>query len=229
MNIFSLWSNLKLWQKVIIGMILGSVVGYIYGEEAQILKNVGVLFINLIKMVVIPLIFFSVLNGVASISDATTFRRVGTKALMAYTATTIFAVIIGLSFANFFEPSLGVNIDLTTDKQLHDPRPLEDILLNIIPSNPIKAMTDGNTIQVVFFAFFTGFALILIGDRGQHVKDLVSSSTQLVFKMIELVIRLTPYGVFAIMAWVVGVHGLDVILSLGMFVVTVILALLPNI
>lgn len=228
MNVFSVWSDLKLWQKVIIGMILGGVVGHIYGEEAQVLKGIGVVFINLIKMVVVPLIFFSVLNGVASISDVTTFSRVGVKALVAYTATTIFAVIIGLTFANIFEPGYGVNINLGNTETVQDQKPIGDILLNIIPSNPIKSMVEGNTIQVVFFAFFTGFALIMIGDKGVMVRDFISASTQLVFKMIELVIRLTPYGVFAIMAWVIGVYGIDVLFSLGMFVVTVLLALLTQ-
>lgn len=228
MNIFSVWNDLKLWQKVIIGMILGGIVGHIFGEEAQMLKGVGVVFINLIKMVVVPLIFFSVLNGVASISDVTTFSRVGVKALVAYTATTIFAVIIGLTFANIFEPGFGVNIDLGSTEVVQDQKPLGEILINVIPSNPIKSMAEGNTIQVVFFAFFTGFALIMIGDKGSSVRDVISSSTTLVFKMIELVIRLTPYGVFAIMAWVIGVYGIDVLFSLGMFVVTVLLALLTQ-
>lgn len=226
MNPLSLWTNLKLWQKVLIGMVLGVLAGHIYGEEMMVLKPIGTIFINLIKMVVVPLIFFSILNGVASVSDASTFGRIGLKALIAYTSTTIFAVIIGLTFANIFEPGVGINIDLSSgndgDVQHQE---LIDIIVGLVPSNPIKAMADANTIQIVVFAFFTGFALILIGDRGQQIKDFVASATQLVFKMIELVIRLTPYGVFAIMAWVVGHYGIDVMFSLGKFVGTVIAAL----
>jgi Na+/H+-dicarboxylate symporter len=218
--------NMKLWQKVLIGMIAGICLGYFYGEQVAFLKPIGQLFINMIKMVVIPLIFFSILNGIASVSDARTFGRVGMKALIAYSSTTVFAVIIGLTFANIFEPGLGVHIDLSPES-IASPHTsdLGDILMNIIPSNPFKAMTDANTIQVVFFAFFTGFALILIGDKGHEVRAFVASATQLVFKMIELVIRLTPYGVFAIMAWVVGHYGIDVVLSLGSFVLTVTAAL----
>ncbi|MFN8911154.1 MAG: dicarboxylate/amino acid:cation symporter [Alphaproteobacteria bacterium] len=218
---------MKLWQKVLIGMIAGIGLGYFYGEQVAILKPIGQLFINMIKMVVIPLIFFSILNGIASVSDARTFGRVGMKALIAYSATTVFAVIIGLTFANVFEPGLGVHIDLRSElsAETHHSGDLGDILMNIIPSNPFKAMSDANTIQVVFFAFFTGFALILIGDKGNEVRAFVASATQLVFKMIELVIKLTPYGVFAIMAWVVGHYGIDVVLSLGSFVLTVTAAL----
>jgi Na+/H+-dicarboxylate symporter len=229
MNIFNYWKKLKLWQKVIIGMILGILLGHYYGEDAVILKPIGVIFINMIKMVVVPLIFFSILNGVASINDANTFSRLGSKALITYTFTTIFAVIIGLTFANVFEPGVGLNIVLdSASSNSHEVKPLGQIMMEIIPVNPINAMAQGNTLQVVVFAFFTGFALILIGDKGREVREVIISCTHLVFKMIELVIKLTPYGVFAIMAWVVGTYGLDVILSLGKFVAVVIGALIAQ-
>lgn len=210
-----------------IGMLLGMATGFFMKEEATIFKPVGIIFINLLKMVVVPLIFFSILNGIASISDASTFGRVGAKALIIYTCTTIFAVIIGLSFANFFQPGIGIQLDIFSQviPQNAQNKGLGDILLDIIPSNPIKAMAEGHTIQVVVFAFFTGFALILIGEKGQQVKDFVISATHLVFKMIELVIKLTPYGVFAIMACVIGEHGIGLIASLSKFVAVVFAAL----
>lgn len=226
MNILRYWNNLKLWQKVLIGMLLGIFVGHYYGEEAAVLKPFGDVFINMIKMVVIPLIFFSILNGVSNISDANTFGRMGAKALMVYTFTTVFAITSGLTFATIFEPGIGLNIDLGVySSDTSSTKTISSILMDIIPVNPIDSMAKGNTIHVVVFAFFTGFALILIGDKGSEVKNFVVSATFLVFKMIELVIKLTPYGVFAIMSWVVGKYGLDVILSLGKFVLVVIGAL----
>lgn len=199
-------------------MVLGGVVGEVMGTDASFFRHIGEAFINLIKMVVVPLIFFSILNGVTNLNDAATFNRIGSKALIYYTMTTIFAVVIGLLFAVIFEPGIGLNIKLDSGgDQVQAARSLVDILTGIIPTNPIKAMADGNIMQVVLFAFFTGFALIKIGDRGREVKNLVASSTQLVFKMIELVIKLTPYGVFAIMAWVIGTYGIGVFLSLAKF------------
>jgi Na+/H+-dicarboxylate symporter len=198
-------------------MALGGAVGHILGPNAEPFKYLGNAFVNLIRMVVIPLIFFSILNGVTNLNDSATFNRIGSKALLYYTLTTIFAVMVGLTFAVVFEPGIGTNIKLESTVNYSTPNNLLDLLTGLIPTNPIKAMADGNTMQVVLFAFFTGFALINIGERGREVKNFVASSAQLVFKMIELVIKLTPYGVFAIMAWVIGTHGFSIFLSLAKF------------
>ncbi len=217
--------KLKLWQKVIIGMVLGILFG-VYGKEyAQYLKPFGDVFLNMIKMVVVPLILFSILNGVISVSDASTFGRLGTRAFLMYMVTTAFAVTIGLTFANVFEPGVGLTIDLTNPIEHQKSEDLKDLFIDIIPSNPIKAMADGKTLQIVVFAFFTGFALILIGDKGREVKNFISSCTHLVFKMIQLVIRLTPYGVFAIMSWVVADYGIEIMFHLGKFILVVVGAL----
>jgi len=219
--------EIKLWHKVIIAMILGTIFGIIFKEKAVILKPIGTIFLNLIKMVVIPLIFFSVLYGITSLSDASAFARLGSKAILIYGCTTTFAVLIGIIFANIFKPGVGLNINLHVDPQHHDAsQSIFDILMNIIPTNPIQAMASSNTLQVVVFAFFSGFALILIGDKGRNVRDFIISAAHLVFKMVELVIKLTPYGVFALMAWVIGEYGVDVIFILGKFAAVVFAALL---
>jgi Na+/H+-dicarboxylate symporter len=225
MLVFKYWSRLKLWKKVIIGMILGVIVGHVFGQQAVVLKPFGQLFINTLKMVVVPLVFFSVLYGVTSISDATTFSRIGLKALITYTLTTVFAVVIGLSFANIFEPGVGINIVLEQSEEPAMQKSISEILIGVIPANPVEAMVKGNTIQIVVFAFFMGFALILIGDKARAAKEVIISFTHIVFKMIEIIIKFTPYGVFCIMAWVVGQYGFDVILSLGRFFITVVAAL----
>lgn len=218
--------SLKLWHKVIIGMVLGAICGFIFGKDAEILKPIGTVYINCLKMVIVPLIFFAVLYGVTNISDASTLGRVGLKALSIYSCTTIFAVTTGLLFASFFKPGIGININLEIDPNKHEKtKELSDILMNIIPSNPVEAMATSNTLQIVVFAFFTGFCLVLIGERGREVKNFVSSAAHLVFKMIELIIKLTPYGVFAIMAWVIGEHGIGVMVALSKFLYVVLAAL----
>jgi Na+/H+-dicarboxylate symporter len=210
--------RMKLWHKVIIAMIMGVLCGVIFGEKAVILQPIGTLFINLIKMVVIPLVFFAVLYGVTSLSDAASFTRMSSRAISIYTCTTVIAVLTGIVFANIFEPGVGLNIDLAGTKAVtQSATNISDILMNIIPTNPIMSMATGNTLQVVVFAFFSGFALILIGEKGNAAKELIFSCAHLVFKMVELIIQLTPYGVFALMSWVVGAYGLEIIFILGKF------------
>lgn len=218
--------KLKLWQKVFLGMLIGMVVGHFLGEDAIIFKPIGTIFINLLKMVVIPLIFFSILNGMATMHDMTTFARIGKRAVLMYSCTTVFAILIGIFFANIFQSGKGVNIPFehSCNNPKTEAKSILDIIVEIVPSNPIKAMADSNTTQVVAFALFVGVALILIKDRGDNVRNFINSATALVFKMVELVIKLTPYGVFAIMSWVVGTYGFGMIGSLMKFVFSVLVA-----
>ena len=227
-------SKIKLWHKVLIGTLLGITYGGYFDDISFLgitvgpkhLEIIGTVFLNMVKMVVVPLIFLSILNGITNVSDVSTFGRLGSKALFIYIFTTIFAVTIGIFFANVFVPGEHLSIEIPRyDYSIYRDKSLKDLFLNIIPSNPIKAMAEGNTLQIVVFSFFTGFALILIGDQGKEVKNLVSSATHLVFKMIDLVVQLTPYGVFAIMSWVVSKYGLEVMIHLGRFIWVVIGAL----
>ncbi len=219
--------EMKLWKKVVIGMILGIAMGMLFPSQAIYLKYVGMAFIKVLKMVVAPLIFFSVLNGITNINDANTFERLGFRAFAMYMSTTIFAVSIGLAFATYFKPGVGINIDLNySSNHYSNDISIPDMLLAMIPESPIKAMAESNTLQIVIFAFFTGFALILVGEKGREVKSFITSCTHLIFKMISLIIKLTPYGVFAMMAWVVSEYGVEVILKLWKFATIVISALL---
>ena len=207
---------MKLWQKVVIGMVLGVLFGLFFKPYTVYVEPVGIVFLNMIKMVIVPLVFFSMLNGITSVSDAGTFGRLGSKAFLMYISTSTFAVLIGIIFANVFKPGVGLTIDLGHPVKYQDSgKLLKDLFINIIPTNPIKAMADGNILQVVVFAFFTGFALILVGDKGKEVKSIISSCTHLVLKMIQLVVQLTPYGVFAITSSVIAQYGMEIMLQLG--------------
>ena len=211
--------KIRLWQKVIIGMVLGVLFGLFFKPYTAYIEPVGIVFLNMIKMVIVPLVFFAMLNGITSVNDAGTFGRLGGRALLIYMSTSTFAVLIGIIFANVFQPGAGLTIDLSHSVKHQDSgKLLKDLFINLIPTNPIKAMADGNVLQVVVFALFTGFALILIGEKGREVKKLIFSCTHLVFKMIQLVIQLTPYGVFAIISCVIAQYGMEVIIHLGKFI-----------
>ncbi len=222
--------KLKLWQKIMIGMLLGILLGAINPSVldhkiVDIVEPIGILFSNMLKMIVVPLIFCAILYGITSIDDAETFNRLGGKAVAIYSITTIFAVTIGIVFTLIFEPGIGVKITLHNAPDLGVNTSLRDMLLNIIPSNPIKAMADTHTLQVVVFAFFLGVSIILAGEKSKDLKLVIVSTTQVMFKMVELVLKTAPYGVFAIMSGVISKYGIDVLASLMKFAMVVIAAL----
>ncbi len=215
--------KLKLWHKVIIGMILGIVSGFLLGEYACYAKPFATIFTNLVKMCVVPLVFFAVLYGVTSIEDIGTLGRLGLKAFAVYSLTTVLAVSIGLVCANIFQPGIGFKIVLgeQTTPLPQATKSIVQMLLDIIPTNPIQAMATGNTLQVVVFAMIIGLALILVGERGRVMKEFITSATMVVFKMMDMIISLTPYGVFAIMIWIVGEYGISMMISLSGLVLVI--------
>lgn len=218
--------KLKLWQKVILGMALGILCGYIFKNDCLFLKSIATIYTNMVKMIVIPTVFFAILFGMANISDIHTLGRIGSKAAIIYILATIIAVTIGILFALFFEPGVGVNFtnnygQSVLSNMITSQQSLSGILVNMVPHNPIYAMASSNTLQVVVFAFFLGFAMILAGEKANDIRKVITSTTSVIFKMVEIVINTTPYGVFAIMAWIVGEYGFSLVLSLGKLIIVI--------
>ncbi|MDZ5761115.1 dicarboxylate/amino acid:cation symporter [Lyticum sinuosum] len=232
---------MKLWQKVILGMIFGLITGYFIKQQELLgntfiislgildkLQIVGSMYTSMLKMIVIPIIFFSILYGITSVEDISSFGRLGSRALILYTISTVFAVCLGIGFGILFEPGVGVHLPSLIGESVKkiEHQTLTNIIVNIIPSNPVQAMANGNTLQVVVFAFFFGVSLVMIGEKGYVARNTISSCAHAVFKMVELVIKITPYGVFAIMSHIVSEYGFKVIFSLGKFVLIVLVAML---
>lgn len=209
------WKNLELWKKIIIGMILGVIVGVIMGPEAESLKPIGTLFINAIKMLIVPLIFCSLVVGVTSMHDSRKMGRIGGKAIILYLGTTAVAITIGLFLAAVFEPGSGLNmVAKETGAVAKEAPPLIQTLLAIIPNNPVSALAAGNVLQIIVFAIGLGVSLTLIGDKAKPAVALFESLAEAMYKLTELVMKLAPYGVFGLMAWVAGKYGLDILLPL---------------
>ena len=215
--------KIKLWHKVIIGMVLGVLCGYFFQNTAAVFKPIAMIYTNMVKMIVVPTVFFAILFGMTNIGDIHTLGRIGLKAAIIYFLATILAVIIGIFFTHMLSPGTGVNlvnscgVDIMGDIS-KAPKSIIDIITSIVPANPVSAMASGNTLQIVVFAFFLGIALTLVGDKANDLKKVITSATHMIFKLVEIVIKTTPYGVFAIMAWVVGEYGLSLVLSLGKLV-----------
>lgn len=234
----------QLWFQVLLGLIFGVALGFmvgpmqtlggaeITGKEflTEYVKPVGTLFINLIKMVIVPLIFFSLVSGIVSMTDAEAFKRIGLKSVFAYLVTGAFAVTIGLAFAGLFQPGIGVDLSqLQTDGAHVTPQAHEvsiiQILIGIIPPNVIRAMAEDNILQVVVFAIFVGVTLNKLGDKVENLIEWIKSAAYVVFKLIETIVRFSPYGVFALTAWMVGTQGFDILIALMKLVMVVVGAL----
>lgn len=209
-----LWFNLPLWQKIVIGMILGITVGIIFGEDAEILKPIGSLFVNTIKMLIVPLVFCSIIVGITSMQDTSKMGRIGFKAVLFYLLSTAVAISIGLLLGNLLQPGAGLELVAQQAEAAKATPSLADTLVALVPTNPIGALAQGHILQIIVFAVALGISLTLIGEKGKPAIAVFESLAEAMYKLTDLVMKLAPYGVFALMAWVAGKYGLTLLLPL---------------
>ena len=221
---FSFWTNLKLWQKILVALLLGLVVGAIWGPGAENIKPIGTVFISLIKMLIVPLVFSSLVVGVCSMEDTKKMGRIGLKSFVIYLLTTAVAITIGLTIGTVLEPGVGIDMAAAETTAAKEAPSFIETLVAIVPKNPVGAMSAGNILQIIVFAVLLGIAINLAGERAAPVKAVFESFAEIMYKLTHMVMLLAPYGVFALMAWVAGKYGLDVLLPLGKVIFGVYLA-----
>ena len=209
-----LWFNLPLWQKIVIGMILGITVGLIFGEDAVVLKPIGSFFVNTIKMLIVPLVFCSIIVGITSMQDTNKMGRIGFKAIMFYLISTAVAITIGLVLGHVLQPGAGLGLVAQQVEVVKETSSLVDTLVALVPTNPVSALAQGHILQIIVFAVALGVSLTLIGEKGKPAVALFESLAEAMYKLTDLVMKLAPYGVFALMAWVAGKFGLALLLPL---------------
>ena len=212
-------SRMSLPTQMAIGMVLGIAAGALtpaMGLDPSWYKPVGQLFINLVRMVVVPLVLTTLVAGAASVGDVSKLGRVAGKTLAYYLVTTAVAVVIGLVLANIFQPGSGLSIS-TEGLKAKDVAPptLIDVFLNIVPINPIEALSKGNMLQIIFFALLFGFGLSVIGDKGKQVLHFFDGAADVMIKVTGFVMLYAPIGVFGLISYTVSQHGLKVLLPLG--------------
>ncbi len=211
---------MQLWKKVLIGLGLGVFLGLILKENVVYLKPFGDLFIRLIKMIIVPLIFFAIVGGITNTQNSKILGRVGLKASLAYLTTTIFAVMIGLSVGSFFKPGAGITLNFNGEAaqlpQGTSATQIINTILEIVPDNAIGAMAQGAILQVVFFALFTGITINkLDSTSSKRITDIIQVLSNLVFKMVSLIIQFSPLAACALTAWVIGTQGLEILKNLA--------------
>ncbi len=213
--------KMPLWQKIFIGLILGLATGLIVGESAAALKPIGTLFINLIKMLIVPLIFVTLVSGIVAMEDLRKMRRIGIKTFLIYLGTTAIAITIGLTFGIVFEPGAGISLEGAKTMTAKEAPALIDTFLNIVTKNPIASFANGNVLQIIFFAIMLGVSINLAGEKAKPVADFFSGFSEAMFKMTHVIISYAPIGVFGLMAWVSATYGIDLLMSLGKVILVV--------
>jgi aerobic C4-dicarboxylate transport protein len=215
-----------LYIQVLIAVFLGIVVGYLNPGLGKNLKPLGDGFINLVKMIIAPIIFCTVVHGIASMSDLKKLGRVGIKALLYFEVVSTFALFIGLLVVNTLHPGAGFNIDpkslnaaqvqqsQTFVHKAHSLDPVE-FLLNIIPSSFFNAFATGDILQVLLVAILSGFAISFMGTRGRPILTAVDMAANVFFGIMRIVVKVAPVGAFGAMAFTVGSQGLGALKNLG--------------
>lgn len=210
--------KLQLTTKIFIGLALGILVGLLLQSSPDIANNFikpfGTLFLNLIKLVIVPLVFSSLVVGTCSLDDVRKLGRIGGKTVAYYMLTTAFAVTIGLILANITNVGGGFSIPVEASVEINEAPDVIQTLLNIIPSNPLKALVDGNMLQIIAFAIIIGIGIISIGEQGKVLFNFFDAFAEVMYKIIGAIMKFAPIGVFALITPVVAENGPSVLLPL---------------
>src|SRR5215472_875658 len=212
-----------LYVQVLIAIAIGILLGHFYPSLGEQMKPLGDGFIKLIKMMIAPIIFCTVVHGIASMEDMKKVGRVGLKALIYFEVTTTLALILGLVVVNVLQPGAGMNVDPrsidTRSIQVYTTKAGQqstvEFLMHIIPNTVIGAFAEGEILQVLFFAILFAFGLHMMGERGRPVIALINAVSHGLFNVVGIIMRAAPIGAFGAMAFTIGKYGIATLLSLG--------------
>ncbi|MCC2931384.1 MULTISPECIES: dicarboxylate/amino acid:cation symporter [Bacillus] len=226
---------MKLATKIIIALVLGAVTGIILNVTSpELFENLnkfvfgplGTIFLNLIKMLVVPIVFFSLTLGVAGLGDPKKLGRIGVKAISYFLITTAVAITIGLILALVIKPGEFGTYDVSSAKFEAEEAPsIADTLLNMIPANPVQAMTEGNMLQIIVFSIFVGLGITMLGKKADMLLKVVEQGNELMMYLVNLVMKFAPYGTFGLIATAIGSQGLSAIKAMGLYMIVVTLSL----
>jgi len=222
------WFEIALWKRILAALVLGVIVGMIWGSGSESIVWIGDLFIRLIRMVVVPLVFVTLVAGVVSMGDPSKLGSLGVKTLAIYMLTTLVAICIGLLLAAIMQPGIGVDLSTAVPGEVQEPVALSDRLMNIVPANPIAALAEGNILAIIFFALLVGISLLTIGEKGKPVADLMQASTEVMLKITHWVMEVAPFGVFALIAWVSGTQGVAALLDVVSLALAVVIGCIAH-
>ncbi len=219
-KVLSMWFRIPLWQRVIGALIVGTLLGLVWGEGAGSIKWIGDLFIRAINMLLVPLILFSLISGVTALGDLKKLGSVGGKALLLFMATGAISVSLGMTMGAVFEPGIDIGFDIGADTEIVEPPATSatEMILSLIPQNPVMTMAEGQILPLILFALLFGASMLIAGKEAKPLTLAIDAGAIIMQKMTMLVMELTPFGVFALMAWVTGTFGFEALLPLAKMV-----------
>lgn len=208
MKIWNTYKKIPLLQKLLAAMLLGIIAGAIFGSSITVIKPLGTIFLNLLKMAALPLIVVNLISGIASLDDPKSFGRIGGKILLYYALTTVGAIIIGLLVGFLFKPGVGFQLEGTYDGAISTIPSLGDTIINLIPSNIFATLSSGTLDQTVVFSAFVGIAILFLpAEHRVPLTKGVNALAALFNKIVGIVMGYAPIGIFALMASTVGTYG----------------------
>lgn len=222
-------ARVPLWQQIMAGLVLGVIVGSLLGERATVLQPLGDLFINGIRMLIVPLVFSTLVVGITAMRDPQAMGRIGLRTIALYLLTTAFAIGIGLLLSTIFQPGTGVEIAFDHSQEAQQAPSLSQIIVGMVPSNPVSSLAEGNILQIIVFAIGLGISLMLIGDKGEPAIRLFESLAEAMYKLTAIVMAFAPIGVFGLIAVVAGQYGMDVLWPLAKVIGVVYVACLLHV
>ena len=223
-----MWKNMGLTGKIIVAMVLGIILGLFInysGLNAEggfvstyitngFLAIIGKLFVNSLKMLVVPLVLISLICGVCGIGDIRLLGRIGTKTFLIYMMTTALAIATAIGLGLLFGIGKGMEVETEAAFEAKSAPPLLDVFANIIPSNPISAMANGDMLSIIFFAILIGISILMVGKPAKGLVQSLELINEVILKMVTIIMNLAPYGVFALLTKAMAELGLDLIWSL---------------
>lgn len=221
------WFEQPSHRKILIMLVLGVIVGLVAGPKATLLQPIGDLFIRLLKMLIVPLVFFTLASGVTKMDSPQSLRKVGGFIVSYYVLTSLFAACVGTVVALAMRPGLGVQGILGAVKEMKVAKySVVDSLLNWVPTNPVEAMATMNMLQIIFFALLLGIVLLILGEKASLVTKFINQGSDVVIKITELVMETAPYGIFALVAVLVGTLGGKMMFAVAKFIIADYIAIL---
>ncbi|WP_033922167.1 dicarboxylate/amino acid:cation symporter [Sphingomonas sp. 37zxx] len=217
------WFAIPLWQRVLGGLVLGVLLGLFWPQAAPSVAFLGDVFVRLIRMLVAPIVLVTIASGIASMADPKRLGPLGGKTAGLFAATTLIAVALGMAVAVVVQPGVGAALGAAQAQALGEPRTLYDTLVGIVPLNIVDALAKGDMLALIFTAILVGAGTVVAGEAGVPFAQFLSSASSVLLTIVRLVMEVTPFGVFALIAGAVAANGVAVFANVGWLALCVVI------